>query len=92
MHLFFWVQREMPIQPDLEHRNLDFIVSFGLLDERILCSLPRFLCIIFPLRCLVAMFRSIFLICMQIESKTDPISRFFESHILCRSYWHNASS
>lgn len=55
------------------------------------CVLPGFLGIIFPLRCLVAMHRSLLLICMQIESRTDPVSKFFESHILCRSYWHNAS-
>lgn len=48
----FWVQlKKRLIQPDLKHRNVDFIVSFGLLDEQMRFTLPRLLRIVFPRIC-----------------------------------------
>lgn len=56
MSLFFGTDfflKKRLSQADVKHRNVDFIVSFWLLDEQIQLTLPRLLGVVFPRICLV---------------------------------------
>lgn len=59
------------IQPDVKHRNVDFIVSFGLLDEHMQSTLPRLLGVVFPLMCFAFHARVFSLLCAadEVESR-----------------------
>lgn len=51
--LFLFIQtKKRLIQPNVKRRNVDFIVSFGLLDEQMQLTLPRLLGVVFPRICL----------------------------------------
>lgn len=47
------IKKKGLIQPNVKHRNVDFIVSFGLLDEQIQLTLPKLLGVVVPRICLV---------------------------------------